>query len=187
MYPEYVVSCACPPTHRIQAAMSPLDHSSLNCSIFLWLIVFFPGPNLTLDMPYIFIRGGGYREGSQWHISCIFASQEWLQTDRKSSGGETGKMGHAKILAVDDEENFLQLLTRTLRKEGYEVKTAQDGQEAIRWLEREQCDLALIDIRMTPIDSLEVLGEINRRFPQMKAIMITAYPGGPEGTGSAGK
>jgi len=85
-------------------------------------------------------------------------------------------MEPAKILAIDDEENFLQLLVRTLTKEGYEVRTATDGQEALRWLQCERFDLALIDIRMAPINGLAVLEDIKRRYPLMKVIMITAYP-----------
>jgi DNA-binding NtrC family response regulator len=85
-------------------------------------------------------------------------------------------MEPAKILAIDDEENFLQLLIRTLTKEGYEVRTATDGQEALRWLQCERFDLALIDIRMAPINGLAVLEDIKRRYPLMKVIMITAYP-----------
>lgn len=85
---------------------------------------------------------------------------------------------HTKILAVDDEENFLHLLSHTLQKEGYEVRTALDGPEALRKLEQEEFDLALIDVRMTPMDGLAVLGDIKKRYPHTKVIMITAYPTG---------
>jgi CheY-like chemotaxis protein len=82
----------------------------------------------------------------------------------------------AKILAVDDEENFLQLLSHTLEKDGYAVKTAMNGQEAMKRVEQEQFDLALLDVRMAPMDGLAVLGDIKRRSPHTKVIMITAYP-----------
>ena len=84
--------------------------------------------------------------------------------------------GHAKILAVDDEENFLQLLSHTLEKEGYSVMTARSGQEAMEQVEQERFDLALLDVRMAPMDGLAVLGNIKRRSPHTKVIMITAYP-----------
>ena len=86
------------------------------------------------------------------------------------------RIERAKILVVDDEENFLRLLTHTLKKDGYEVKTAADGQEALRLLEHEKFDLALIDLRMTPMDGLAVLGGIKRQSPHTEVIMITAYP-----------
>jgi CheY-like chemotaxis protein len=91
-------------------------------------------------------------------------------------GGEMMRKEHPKILAVDDEENFLHLLSHTLQKEGYEVRTALDGPEALRRLEQEEFDLALIDVRMTPMDGLAVLGDIKRQYPHIKVIMITAYP-----------
>jgi DNA-binding NtrC family response regulator len=91
-------------------------------------------------------------------------------------GGGMNRKGHAKILAVDDEQNFLQLLSHTLKKEGYAVKTAVDGREALKTLDQEQFDLVLIDIRMAPIDGLAVLGDIKKRYPHIKVIMITAYP-----------
>jgi ATP-dependent Lon protease len=93
-------------------------------------------------------------------------------------GGNMGKKGYAKILAVDDEKIFLQLLSHTLQKEGYEIRTASDGPEAIRRLEQEKFDLALIDVRMTPMDGLAVLEDIKKRYPHTKVIIITAYPTG---------
>jgi len=86
------------------------------------------------------------------------------------------RVERAKILAVDDEENFLRLLIHTLKKDGYEVRTAEDGQEALTLLEHEKFDLALIDIRMTPMDGLAVLGGIKRQYPHTEVIMITACP-----------
>jgi DNA-binding response OmpR family regulator len=88
-------------------------------------------------------------------------------------------MGRGKILVVDDEENFLRLLKQILEKEGYEVRTAADGQEALQWIERETFDLALIDIRMNPVDGLVLLGTIKDEHPQLKVIMMTAYPSPP--------
>lgn len=84
-------------------------------------------------------------------------------------------MNNPKILAVDDEENFLKLLSRTLRKEGYVVRTAKDGREALKILERERFDLALVDIRMTPVNGLIVLEKIKAAYPLTKVIIMTAY------------
>jgi DNA-binding NtrC family response regulator len=93
-----------------------------------------------------------------------------------AQGGKMIKKDHVKILAIDDEENFLHLLSHTLQKEGYEVRTASDGPEALRRLDQEEFDLALIDVRMAPMDGLAVLGDIKKRYPNTKVIMITAYP-----------
>jgi DNA-binding NtrC family response regulator len=85
-------------------------------------------------------------------------------------------MASAKILVADDEENFLRLALRTLKKEGYDVRTAKDGKKALKCVESEPFDLALLDLQMPGIDGLTTLKEIKRRYPHLKVIMITAYP-----------
>lgn len=78
-----------------------------------------------------------------------------------------------KILVVDDEENFLTLMAKTLRREGYWVATALDGQQALRLLEEEPFDLASIDIRMAPMNGLTLLDEIKKCYPLTKVIIVT--------------
>ncbi|MBI4488926.1 MAG: response regulator [Deltaproteobacteria bacterium] len=85
-------------------------------------------------------------------------------------------MSGSRILAIDDEENFLTLLSRILGKEGYEVRTALTGEEALKLLGQEPFEVALIDIRMAPMDGLSLLDHIKRRHPCIKAIVVTAYP-----------
>ncbi len=80
------------------------------------------------------------------------------------------------ILVVDDEQNFLELLLKILSKRGYEVATASNGQEGIGLLKNQSFDLAIIDLRMGPIDGLSFLDEMKKRQPDTKAIMMTAYP-----------
>ena len=85
-------------------------------------------------------------------------------------------MGYPRVLVIDDEENFLSLVSKVLGKEGYEVKTAADGTQALKRLEDEPFDLALVDIRMHPMDGLSILEQIKSRQPDAKVIMLTAYP-----------
>jgi DNA-binding NtrC family response regulator len=80
------------------------------------------------------------------------------------------------ILIVDDEENLLLALRRILGKEGYQVATASNGNEALELLGKNDFRLALLDIRMFPVDGVVLLSEIKRRSPLTKVIMITAYP-----------
>jgi CheY-like chemotaxis protein len=84
-------------------------------------------------------------------------------------------MAHA-ILVVDDEQHFLELLIRTLGKKGLEVHTAPSGPEALHLLEKKSFALALLDIRMGPMDGIQLLDEIKKRQPAIKAVMMTAYP-----------
>lgn len=85
-------------------------------------------------------------------------------------------MGYPRILVVDDEENFLNLLSKILGKEGYEIRATADGDQALTWLEELHFDLAIVDIRMHPVDGFSVLERIRARHPGTKVIMMTAYP-----------
>jgi ATP-dependent Lon protease len=85
-------------------------------------------------------------------------------------------MSHGKILVVDDEENFLRLLSRTLTKEGYTIRTAGDGKKAIACLEQERFDLAVVDVQMPQIDGMALLRQIRKRYPGTRIILITGFP-----------
>jgi DNA-binding NtrC family response regulator len=80
------------------------------------------------------------------------------------------------VLVVDDEENFVDLLDWFLTNRGYEVRTALNGEDALDLIEKEASDLALIDLRMGSLDGLSLLSEMKQRQPEMKVIMMTAYP-----------
>ena len=80
------------------------------------------------------------------------------------------------VLVVDDEENFVDLLDWFLTKRGYEVRTALNGEDALELIEKAASDLALIDIRMGSLDGLSLLAEFKQRLPEIKVIMMTAYP-----------
>jgi DNA-binding NtrC family response regulator len=80
------------------------------------------------------------------------------------------------ILAVDDEQNLLELLITVLGKRGFKVKTALNSIEALRLLDQEAFQLALLDLKMGPVNGVQLLKEIKDRRPVIKVIMMTAYP-----------
>ena len=80
------------------------------------------------------------------------------------------------ILIVDDEENLLLLLERILSKKGYQVMTAKNSYDALALLETRVFQLAILDIKMFPIDGVLLLAEIKSRRPAIEVIMVTAYP-----------
>lgn len=87
------------------------------------------------------------------------------------------KASPRSVLVVDDELNFVILLDRVLTKKGYQVTTATSAQQALALIgQRTTFDLAIIDIRMEPIDGLSLLVELKQRLPHLKVIMLTAYP-----------
>jgi DNA-binding NtrC family response regulator len=84
-------------------------------------------------------------------------------------------MNSTRILVGDDEENCRRLFFQTLKKGGYQVRTAVNGEDSLRLLQKEPFDLALIDIRMSPTDGFSLLKKVKKEYPRMKTIMITAY------------
>lgn len=62
----------------------------------------------------------------------------------------------ASILVVDDDVRILDILSRTLKREGYQVRTASNGERALEEIERQLPDLVLLDVTMPGIDGFEV-------------------------------
>ena len=80
------------------------------------------------------------------------------------------------LLFVDDEPNFLVLVDRVLSKEGYRITTALDSRQALAYVDCANFSLAVLDIKMAPIDGVEVLARIKKRSPSTRVIMVTGYP-----------
>ncbi|WP_088228538.1 response regulator transcription factor [Desulfosporosinus sp. FKB] len=82
----------------------------------------------------------------------------------------------ATILVVDDEEPIQELLRFNLEKEGYQVRVAKDGPEALVSIEKEQPDLLVLDVMLPGMDGLEVCRRLrlNTKFQQIPIIMLTA-------------
>ncbi|MBI4577081.1 MAG: sigma-54-dependent Fis family transcriptional regulator [Planctomycetes bacterium] len=83
--------------------------------------------------------------------------------------------GKPRVLVVDDEASVRELLEILLAGEGYRVRTAGEGGEALEVLGREGADLVIQDLRMPGMDGLGFLGAIKDRWPEMPAVVITAH------------
>jgi two-component system response regulator VicR len=79
----------------------------------------------------------------------------------------------SKILVVDDEKPISDIIKFNLEKEGYEVVTAADGEEAIAKVDDEQPDLILLDLMLPKIDGLEVARRVRTKYTT-PIIMVTA-------------
>jgi len=84
-------------------------------------------------------------------------------------------MMKAKILIVDDQKGVRRLLEELFRQEGWEVRSAADGLEAIDLAEEIVPDLILMDVKMPNMNGLEATHEIMQRQPAIPIIMMTAY------------
>ncbi len=80
-----------------------------------------------------------------------------------------------RVLVADDTKNIRTLLMKCLQIEGYEVKTANDGNAAKEILLKEDFDLAFIDIKMPFISGTEVIRSIREMGITIPVIVITAY------------
>jgi DNA-binding NtrC family response regulator len=81
----------------------------------------------------------------------------------------------ARILLVDDEPSILNVLATLLRKQNYEVTPTSDGPKALDLIKSEKFDLLLTDIRMEPINGLQLLEEMRKAQPQAGVILLTGY------------
>ncbi len=81
----------------------------------------------------------------------------------------------ANVLIVDDEKDICKALSILLTKEGYSVKEAYNGEEALELIKKENFDVVMTDIRMEKVDGFEVLRQTQKISPETSVIMMTAF------------
>jgi len=88
---------------------------------------------------------------------------------------ETAKTQPApKVLVVDDEEGFRELVTFEFSSLGYRVVSASNGEEAVRAVSAEgDVDVVVSDVTMPKLDGLDAMREIKKLDPKIEVIMIT--------------
>ncbi|MDA0690929.1 MAG: sigma-54 dependent transcriptional regulator [Nitrospinae bacterium] len=80
-----------------------------------------------------------------------------------------------KILVVDDESEMRVALETTLKREGYQPVSVQDGKAAWEKIEHESFDLIISDVKMPRMDGVELLRAVKQHSPKTIVIMMTAY------------
>ena len=80
-----------------------------------------------------------------------------------------------KVLIADDEISIRRLYERELKKEGYEVLTAENGQQALQQVQTQKPDLVILDIRMPGMDGIQTLGRMLEENNELPVIISTAY------------
>lgn len=81
----------------------------------------------------------------------------------------------AKVLLVDDEKDFVEVLAERLETRGFEVRQAFNGDEAINLLNQQDADVVVLDVLMPGKDGLQTLSEIKRLKPLTEVIMLTGH------------
>jgi DNA-binding NtrC family response regulator len=82
----------------------------------------------------------------------------------------------AEIIALDDVYDACVLIKKILSKKGHTVHTFTEEEEAIRFAGTHRVDLAILDIKLKKMSGIEVLEQMKKILPDMRAIMLTGYP-----------
>ncbi|OHB80475.1 MAG: hypothetical protein A2V98_07280 [Planctomycetes bacterium RBG_16_64_12] len=82
----------------------------------------------------------------------------------------------AKILVVDDEPIVCQSCRKILAADGHDVCVALSGEEALRKMENEDFDVALVDLKIPGSGGLSLVRAIRKTSPQTEVVVITGYP-----------
>ncbi len=85
-------------------------------------------------------------------------------------------MNMTKLMLVDDEQAFVETMSKRLDKRGYSVLRASSGSEALdRLKEARDLDVVVLDVKMPGMDGIQTLQEIKKAFPLVEVIMLTGH------------
>ena len=85
--------------------------------------------------------------------------------------------GRKKILLVDDEKDFAEMMSFRLEEKGHRVKLAFSGQEALDTLAENHTDVVIMDIRMPGLDGIETLRRLRATDSDLPVIVLTGHGG----------
>ena len=91
------------------------------------------------------------------------------------TGGRKGQSKQIKVLLVDDEEGYVNVLAKRMTKRQVEVSIALSGSEAIQTLRKKDFDVAVVDLKMEDIDGIEVLKIFKKMDPELPVVMLTGH------------
>ena len=81
----------------------------------------------------------------------------------------------AKIMIIDDEPSILTVMGQLLAMENHEVLEVESGECVAELLKTEDVDLIISDVRMNPVDGMQILRSAKETNPGVNVIMVTAY------------
>jgi len=81
----------------------------------------------------------------------------------------------ARILLIDDEQGFVETMSKRLEMRGYPVSTAFNGQDGVDSLSKTTADVVILDVKMPGMDGIETLGVIKQAHPLVEVIMLTGH------------
>jgi len=84
-------------------------------------------------------------------------------------------MQKLRVLVVDDEIDFLEAFVDRLKMRDIDVFGVESGEKAIELLDKQNFDVAILDVKMPGMDGIETLREMKRKMPLMEVIMLTGH------------
>jgi DNA-binding NtrC family response regulator len=89
---------------------------------------------------------------------------------------DAASLDQIRLLLVDDEPEFVHSLSASLRRRGIATATALSGEEAVKLLDRQLFDVAVIDLKMPGMDGLTLLERIQQAQPAAEVLLLTGHP-----------
>lgn len=84
-------------------------------------------------------------------------------------------MAYERVLLVDDEEEFISVLSERMETRGIKVDTAASGKEALKKVEEGSYDAIILDLQMPEMDGIETLKRLQSKNPDLQIILLTGY------------
>jgi DNA-binding NtrC family response regulator len=91
------------------------------------------------------------------------------------SATETLPAKRTRLLLVDDEESYVNVLSKRMTKRNFEVSSALSGAQAIRIMRKQDFDAVVLDLKMEDMDGIEVLKILKTMAPELPVIMLTGH------------
>jgi len=96
-------------------------------------------------------------------------------TPRLPVKGSSPESGPIKLLLVDDEKGFADVVAKRMSKRDIDVTKAYSGTEALQVLRKVDFDVAVLDLKMEDMDGIEVLKIFKKMAPDLSVIMLTGH------------
>ncbi len=91
------------------------------------------------------------------------------------SENEKNKAGQIKILLVDDEKGFTDIIAKRMSKRDIDVTKAYSGVEALQAIRKANFDVVVLDLKMEDMDGIEILKIFKKMDPDLAVIMLTGH------------
>jgi CheY-like chemotaxis protein len=88
---------------------------------------------------------------------------------------QNNSKGKTTVLVIEDDNSYLLMLERKLKKAGYQVITGANGMEGIELVESEDFDLLVTDLNMPFVSGIGVISALKEKYPNIPAIAISGY------------